>query len=115
MGVETIHFGGLGRPGRYSGIHEGDFHVDSENPKVGHGGENFEKFRKVSKVTKIHVMTGNDQQSVWEYHLGVKRVKLCDLGCPGRYSGVLEGTFHVDSQNPNVGYGAEKFEIFIFF
>ena len=27
---------------------------------------------------------------------------FCDLGCPGRYSGVIEGDFHVDSQNPKV-------------
>ena len=74
MGVETVHFGDLGRPGRYSGVHEGDFHVDSQNPKVGHGGENFENFRKVSKVTKVYVMNGNDQQSVWDHHLGVGTV-----------------------------------------
>ena len=28
-------------------------------------------FRKLPKVTKLHEMTGNDQKSVWEYHLGV--------------------------------------------
>ena len=71
LGVGTINFCDLGCPGMYSGVLEGDFHVDSHNPKVGHGGENFKNFRKVSKVTKVHVMTGNDQQSVWDHHLGV--------------------------------------------
>ena len=47
-------------------------------------------------------MTGNDQKSVWEYHLGAETIHFGDLGCPGRYSGVLEGDFHVDSQNPKV-------------
>ena len=60
-------------------------------------------------------MTGNDQKSVWEYHLGVKMVNFCDLGCPGRYSGVLERHFHVDSQTSKVGYGGEIFDFFQFF
>ena len=55
-------------------------------------------------------MTGNDQKSVWEHHLGAETIHFCDLGCPGRYSGVLERDFHVDSQNPKVGYGGENFE-----
>ena len=47
-------------------------------------------------------MTGNDQKSVWEYHFGAETIHFGDLGCPGRYSGVLESDFHVDSQNPKV-------------
>ena len=69
-----------------------------------------ENFRFLQKVVKLHEMTGNDQKSVWEYHLGAETIHFGDLGCPGRYSGVLEGNFHVDSQNPKVGYGGEKFE-----
>ena len=65
LGAETIHFGDLGCPGRYSGVLESDFHVDSQNPKVWYGGEKFETFRNISKVTKFHEMNGNDQQSVW--------------------------------------------------
>ena len=57
-------------------------------------------------------MTGNDQKSVWEYHLGAETIHFGDLGCPGRYSGVLESDFHVDSQNPKVGYGGEIFDFF---
>ena len=53
-------------------------------------------------------------ESVWEYHLGVRTGILCDLGSTGRYSGVLEGNFHVDSQNPKVGYGGELFKYFHF-
>ena len=53
-------------------------------------------------------MTGNDQKRVWEHHLGVGAVIFGDLGCPGRYSGVPERVFDVDSQNPKVGYGGEK-------
>ena len=63
------------------------------------------------KFIKLHEMTGNDQKSVWEYHLGAETIHFGDLGCPGRYSGVLEGDFHVDSQNPQVWYGGEMFEI----
>ena len=76
--------------------------------------EKIENFRFLQKLIKLHEMTGNDQKSVWEYHLDVRRVILCDLGCPGRYSGVLEGDFHVDSQNPKVGYGGENFKILSF-
>ena len=57
-------------------------------------------------------MTGNNQKMLWEHHLGVGRVIFSDLGCPGRYSGVVEGDFHVDYQNPKVGYGGEFFETF---
>ena len=57
-------------------------------------------------------MTGNDQKNVWEYHLGAETIHFGDLGCPGRYSDVLEGDFHVDSQNPKVGYGGENFDFF---
>ena len=60
-------------------------------------------------------MTGNDQKSDWEHHLGVGTINFGDLGCLVRYSGVLEGDFHVDSQNPKVGYGGEIFEKFHFF
>ena len=59
-------------------------------------------------------MIGNDQKSVWEDHLGAETIHFGDLGCPGRYSGVLEVDFHVDSQNPKVGYGGENFENFSF-
>ena len=48
-------------------------------------------------------MTGNGQKSVWEHHLGVETIHFGDIGCPRRYSGVLEGDFNVDSQNPKVG------------
>ena len=41
-------------------------------------------------------MIGNDQKSVWEYHLGAETIHFGDLGCAGRYSDVLEGDFHVD-------------------
>ena len=74
-----------------------------------------ENFRFLQKLIKLHEMTGNDQKSVWEYHLGVRTLFLCDLGCPGRYSGVLEGDFHVDYQNTKVGYGGESFENFQLF
>ena len=57
-------------------------------------------------------MYGNDQKSVWEYHLGAETIHFGDLGCPGRYSGVLEGDFHVDSQNPKVGYGGDFLKTF---
>ena len=52
-------------------------------------------------------MTGNGQKSVWEHHLGAETIHFGDLGCPGRYSGVLERDFDVESQDPKVGYGAE--------
>ena len=55
-------------------------------------------------------MTGNDQKRVWEYHWGAETIHFGDLGCPGRYSGVLESDFQVDYQNPKVGYGGEVFE-----
>ena len=71
-------------------------------------------FRFLQKLIKLHEMTGNDQKSVWEYHLGAETIHFGDLGCPGRYSGVLEGDFHVDSQNPKVGYGCDCFFFFIF-
>ena len=77
--------------------------------------EKIENFRFLQKLIKLHEMTGNDQKSVWEYHLGAETIHFGDLGCPGRYSGVLEGDFHVDSQNPKVGYGGESFENFLFF
>ena len=77
--------------------------------------EKIENFRFLQKLIKLHEMTGNDQKSVWEYHLDVRTVIFCDLWCPGRYSGVLEGDFHVDSQNHKVGYGCENFENFRFF
>ena len=53
-------------------------------------------------------MAGNDQKSVWERHLGVGTINFGDLGCPRRYSAVLERDFDVGSQDPKVGYGAEK-------
>ena len=53
-------------------------------------------------------MAGNDQKSVWEYHLSVGTAIFSDLGCPGRYSGVIEGDFEVYYQNSKVGYGGEK-------
>ena len=53
-------------------------------------------------------MTGNDQKSAWEHHLGVGTINFGDLGCPGRYSGVLERDFDVDSQDPKVGYGDQN-------
>ena len=56
-------------------------------------------------------MAGNDQKSVWERHLGVGTINFGDLGCPRRYSGVLERDFDVDSQHPKVGYGAKKIKI----
>ena len=106
MGAKTD----VGCPGRYSSVQESDFHVDYQNPKVGYGGELFDNFRKIPKVTKLHEITGNEQKSVWEHHLGAETIHFGDLGCPGRYSGVLEGDFHVDSQNPKVGM-----EAFFFF
>ena len=60
-------------------------------------------------------MVGNDQKRVWEYNLSVGPVIFCDLEYPGRYYDVLEGDFDVDSQNPRVGYGCEKFKNIIFF
>ena len=97
LGAETIHFGDLGCPGRYSGVLESDFHVDSQNPKVGYGGESFACFIKFPKVTKLHEMTGNVQKSVWEHHLGVGTAIFIDLGRPGRSSGIIERDFDVDS------------------
>ena len=53
-------------------------------------------------------MVGNGQKSVWERHLGVGTIDFGDLGCPRMYSAVLESDFDVASQDPKVGYGAEK-------
>ena len=47
-------------------------------------------------------MIGNDQKSAWERHVGVGTINFGDLGCPRRYSGVLESDFHVDYHNPKV-------------
>ena len=66
-------------------------------------------FLNFPKVTKFHEMTGNVQKSVWEYHLGAETIHFGDLGCPGRYSGVLESDFHVDSQNTKVGVWRRNF------
>ena len=77
FGVRTVIICDLGCPRRYSGVLEGNFRVDSQNPKKRAG----------------------------EYHFGVRTVRICDLGCPGRFSGVLEGDFHVCYQNPKVGCG----------
>ena len=77
--------------------------------------EKIENYIFFQKFIKFHEMTGNDQKSVWEYHLGVKMVNFCDLGCPGRYSGVLERDFHVYSQTSKVGSGGEILDFFIFF
>ena len=74
-----------------------------------------EKLKYFQIVSKVHEMTGNDQKRVWEYHLGVGTAIFSDLGCPGRYSGVLESDFHVDYQNPKVGYGGEMFDFFLTF
>ena len=74
--------------------------------------EKIKQIRFFQKVIKLHEMTGNDQKSVWEYHLGVKSVYICDLGCPGRYSGVLETDFHVHSQISKGGYGGDFFQLF---
>ena len=109
LGAETIHCGDLGCPGRYSGVLQSDFHVDSQNPKVWR--RNFETFPKFPKVTKFHEMTGNDEDSVWEHHLGVGTAIFIDLGGPGRYSGVIDGDFDVDSQNFKVGYGGNFLNI----
>ena len=53
-------------------------------------------------------MYRNDEKSAWEHHLGVVTIHFGDLGCPGRYYGVLERDFAADSQDPKVGYGGEK-------
>ena len=74
--------------------------------------EKIENFQISQKLIKLHEMTGTGQKRVWEYHLGAEMIHFCDLGCPGRYSVVLESDFHVDSQNPKVGYGCEKFDFF---
>ena len=79
LGAETIHFIDLGCPGRYYGVLESDFHVDSQNSKVGYGGEHFDWFINFQKVTKLHEMTGTEQKSVWEHHLGVGKVICIDL------------------------------------
>ena len=59
-------------------------------------------------------MVGNDQKSAWERHLGVGTMNFGDLGCSRRYSIVLESDFDVASQDPKVGYGAEKIKNFRF-
>ena len=64
LGVETIHFCDLGCPGRYYGVLESDFY----------GGETIKVLRKFPKVTNVYEMTGNDQKSVWEHHLGTGAV-----------------------------------------
>ena len=87
---------------KYSGVLERDLEVDFEGSKVGFGVVFFFFF-----VTKLHEMTGNDQKSAWEHHLGVGTINFGDLGCPGRYSGVLERDFDVDSEDSKVGYGVE--------
>ena len=103
MGAEATHVRDFGCPGRYSGVLESDFHVDSQNPKVGgYGGESFETFRNFPKVTKLHEMTGNDQKMLWEHHLGVGTAIFIDLGCPGRSSGIIERDVDVDYQNSKV-------------
>ena len=94
LGVGTVIFIDLGRPGRSSGIIERDFDVDSQNSKVM---RNFCFFRIFRKVTKYHEMIGNYQKSVWEHHLGVGTAIFIDLGRPGRSSGIIERDFDVDS------------------
>ena len=69
------------------------------------GGRKNQKLQLFQKLIKLHEMTGNDQTNVWECHLGAETIHFGDLGGPGRYSSVLESEFHVDSQNPKVGYG----------
>ena len=59
-------------------------------------------FRKNPQVTKLYAMTGNDQKSVWEHHLGVGTAIFIDLGRPGRSSAIIERDFDVDSQNSKV-------------
>ena len=66
------------------------------------GGRKNQNFQISQKLIKLHEMSGNEQKSVWEYHLGAETINFGDLGCPGRYSGVLESDFHVDCQNPKV-------------
>ena len=51
--------------------------------------EKIEKFRFLQKFIKLHEMTGNDQKSVWECHLGAETIHFGDLGCPGRYLAYL--------------------------
>ena len=60
-------------------------------------------------------MTGNDQKIVWEHHLGIGTIIFCDLGCPGRYSRVLERYFDVHSQDSKVGYGVDNLKSLDFF
>ena len=60
-------------------------------------GKHITHFRKFPNVTKLHEMTGNDQKSVWEHHLGVGTAIFIDLGRPGRSSGIIERDFDVDS------------------
>ena len=70
--------------------------------------EKIKKFQIFQKLIKLHEMTGNEQKIVGGCHLGAETIHFGDLGCTGRYYGVLESDFHVDSQNPKVGYGGEK-------
>ena len=79
LDVRTVMFCDLGCPGRYSSVLESDFHEDSQNPKVGYGGEIFEKIRKFPKVTKLHEMTGNDKKIAWEHHLGVGTINFWEV------------------------------------
>ena len=60
-------------------------------------------------------MTGNDQKSAWEHHLGVRTINFGDLGCPRMYYGVPERDFDAESQDPKVGYGAERIFYLYFF
>ena len=69
-------------------------------------------FQIFQKLIKLHEMTGNDQKSVWKCQLGDETIHFGDLGWPGRYSGVLESDFHVDSQNPKVGLWRRYIYIF---
>ena len=62
------------------------------------GANCFNCFRKFPKVTKLHEMTGNDQKSVWEHHLGVGKNIFIDLWRTGRSSGIIERDFDVDYQ-----------------
>ena len=65
--------------------------------------------RCFQKLIKLHEMTGNDQKSAWEHHLGVVTVIFIDLGRPGRSSGIIERDFDVGSQNAKVMRDAKTF------
>ena len=47
--------------------------------------------------------------------MGVRTTNFGALGCPRRYSGVLERDFDVYYQDSKVGYGVEKSKSFDFF